>query len=834
MRRPLFIVALLYVAGVLGARFISLAPPLLLTASLGLAALAVAWGRARAILLCPLVLLTGWTNLTLHTAVLSPNDLRRVIGSQPDIVTLRGRLRETPYLRVFEQGEKESWRALAQLEVTALCPNRKSWRPATGRVAVTTPGALSNFFGGQTVEITGVIGRPKIAVAEGTFDYRGYLSQLEIYYQLQAASEQDWQIVSSPASRPLADRFRTWARQALALGLPAEDESLRLEWALTLGWKTALTEEVAEPFVRAATYHIFAVDGLRMAIVFGIFFSLFRALRVPRAVGGIALIPLLWFYVALTGWPASAIRATVMLTVVILGWALKRPSDLLNSLFAAALIILFWEPQQLFQAGFQLSFFVVLCLILTIPFLQELFRRLTAPDPLLPASLRPRRHQTLNVPLRWFAGLMLTSFAAWIGSLPLVAYYFHILTPISTPANMLAVPLCALVLISNLASLLLAGWWPALAVWFNHAGWFLMECIRASSHWFADWRGAFFYVRAPGLFTSALYYLVLLAVVTGWLFKPALRAAKFTALGLLVAVWGWGCWRESAVTRLSILPVSGGIAIYFDAPGTRNDLLLDCGTTNSVAFTTKPFLRAQGVNRLPCLALTHGDLHHVGGAEAVAQLFAVRQVCVSPIRFRSPAYRRAVETFGRRPDLLQRVSRNARLGPWTVLHPEPDDRFAQADDNALVLAGTFCGTRVLLLSDLGRPGQNALLERMPDLRADIVVTGLPTASEALGDALLDALQPRVIIVADSEYPASERAGPKLRERLARRQTPVIYTRSAGAATLEFRNRCWELRTMDGTRMSSRSGLMVGRGGNGPSPLAPPADGETGEEPSPTP
>src|SRR5207244_170384 len=159
------------------------------------------------------------------------------------------------------------------------------------------------------VEITGVTHLPKMAAAPGTFDYRHYLKQLGIYYQLDAGSEQDWQILSSPSHRPTADRFRDWARKALAQGLPAEDEALRLEWALTLGWKSALTEEVSEPFVRAATYHIFAVDGLRMAIIFGIFFSLFRALGVPRPVSGGMLIPLIWFYVALTGWPASAIRA---------------------------------------------------------------------------------------------------------------------------------------------------------------------------------------------------------------------------------------------------------------------------------------------------------------------------------------------------------------------------------------------------------------------------------------------------------------------------------------------------------------------------------------------
>ena len=95
-----------------------------------------------------------------------------------------------------------------------------------------------------------------------------------------------------------------------------------------------------------------------------------------------------------------------------------------------------------------------------------------------------------------------------------------------------------------------------------------------------------------------------------------------------------------------------------------------------------------------------------------------------------------------------------------------------------------------------------MLERTSDLRADIVVTGLPSASEALCDPLLDAIQPRAIIVADSEFPASERASPKLCERLAQRNVLVVYTRSSGAATIEFRGQGWNLRTMSGISKSS--------------------------------
>ena len=125
----------------------------------------------------------------------------------------------------------------------------------------------------------------------------------------------------------------------------------------------------------------------------------------------------------------------------------------------------------------------------------------------------------------------------------------------------------------------------------------------------------------------------------------------------------------------------------------------------------------------------------IGGAQAVDALFPARAIWASPVRFRSAPYRRALQEFNRTPGKLHTVSRGDRLGAWTILHPEAGDRFPQADDNALVLIGELPGVRVLLLSALGRPGQNALLERRHDLRADIVVTGLPVATEAIGEDL---------------------------------------------------------------------------------------------------
>jgi competence protein ComEC len=807
MKRPLLWPAILYAAGILAAAVIPLPLWPLLAAGLVFATIALLWARLRPTLLYPLILLAGLANYTLHSAALSPHDLRRVLKSDPDLVTVRGRLRESPTFSSYQRGEKPTWRTQARIHVSALRPNNGSWQPAHGAMAVTAPGTLTNLFAGQEVEVFGVAGLPRLAAAEGTFDYRSYLKQQGIYYQLQTTGEGDWRILSSPRALPLADRFRVWARQALARGLPVEDESLRLEWALTLGWKAALTEEVSEPFVQAATYHIFAVDGLRMAIVFGIFFGLFRAVGLPRAACGLVLTPLIWFYVALTGWPASAIRATVMLTIIIGGWALRRPSDLINSLLAAAILILTWQPQQLFQAGFQLSFLVVLILILILKPLHALAESLFGPDPWLPPQLQRHWPGWLRRPALYGADLWFTSLAAWIGSLPLVAFYFHVFTPISTPANVLAVPLCGLVLISNLASLLLITWFPAAAELFNHAGWFAMECIRTSSQWFTHWPVAYFYVPAPSLLTSTLYYALLLGLLSGWLVNPARRWWKWSAVAVAALAWILSLYQEAATTRLTILSVSGGTAIYCDALGKKNDLLIDCGPTNSIQWVTKPFLRAQGVNQLPPFVLSHGDIHHVGGATWMVDLLGVNQVCASEMRFRSAPYRQALDRFRRIPGLVRTIHRGDRIGAWTVLHPDPEDRYTRADDAALVLEGTLHGIRVLLLSDLGHAGQQALLERTPDLRADIVVSGLPATGEALSDALLEAIQPRLIIISDSELPASERASQQFRERLARKNIPLLYTRWSGAATIEFSRKGWAVRTING--LAPRPGLWAG-------------------------
>ncbi len=798
MKRPLVGVALSYGGGLLLAEFFQ--PPLviLFLVSFILLVATLAWSRLRPQLLCLLLISLGWTNLTFRTAVISPEDLRRLLTEEATLVSLRGTLAATPDLRVFEREEQEAWRTLALLQVTEL-RRGNNWQRATGRVVVSTTGVLPrDFFRGGAVQIAGVLAKPNAPVAEGLFDYHTYLVRQGIYFQLKANAPTTWELLpGGPTSPPWSDRFLEWAQRTLARGLPHDDGSLQLLWAMTLGWKTALTNEVNEPFMRSGTMHIFAISGLHIALIAGILVSLLRVMRVSRAWCGLVVIPLIWFYTAATGWQPSAVRSTVMMTIIIGGWALRRPSDLLNSLAAAAFIILLWDPAQLFQASFQLSFFVVLSIALLLPPLEKVRDRLLQPDPLLPPAMLPHWRRWLDTPLRWLTTALATSLAAWLGSLPLTAYYFHLFSPVTLLANLLVVPLSSAALACNLGSLITGDWLPWVTELFNHSGWFWMLAMVKVSHWATLLPGAYHYVPPPALADFVIYYVLLVGVLSGWLLRPRRRPWFLAGIVLVAGFYCWHWQKSRAEVELTVLPLSGGHGFYINGPGRENDWLVDCGSSNSVEFVTKPFLRAQGVNRLPRLALTHGDLRDVGGAEELQHLFAVGEVITSSARFRSAVYRQILESLNAMPGRRVVIKRGDTARGWRVLHPEPDDNFAQADDNALVLLGEFHGVRVLLLSDLGRLGQEALIGREHDLRADIVITGLPEQTEPLCDALLAAVQPQLIIVADSEFPATKRASSQLRERLIRANTPVLYTRASGAVTLRINTKGWRSHPMAG-------------------------------------
>jgi beta-lactamase superfamily II metal-dependent hydrolase len=162
---------------------------------------------------------------------------------------------------------------------------------------------------------------------------------------------------------------------------------------------------------------------------------------------------------------------------------------------------------------------------------------------------------------------------------------------------------------------------------------------------------------------------------------------------------------------------------------------------------------------------------------------------------------------------LQRVAAGDRWGDAEVLHPPGNFRVTRADEGVMALRLHWPGCRILFLSDLNLAGQRALLDgaSVDDLRADVVVAGLPDTGEPLIPDLLSAVQPRLVIVADDERPPQRRAPDVLLERLEAAAPVVLSTRQVGAIKVNTHRRGWVA--------TDPHGGVLARG----APRAPPAD-----------
>src|ERR1017187_2987263 len=135
MKRPLVAVVGCYATGLLLAELFQ--PPLVALFGIAFVVLVLAFvlEKLRPRLIWLLIGFVGWTNLASRTAIVSPNDLRALLGDTNAIVTVRGTLIETPHLRITERDGQQTERSVAQVQATALRRDA-NWRPAAGSIIV--------------------------------------------------------------------------------------------------------------------------------------------------------------------------------------------------------------------------------------------------------------------------------------------------------------------------------------------------------------------------------------------------------------------------------------------------------------------------------------------------------------------------------------------------------------------------------------------------------------------------------------------------------------------------------------------------------------------------
>jgi len=185
---------------------------------------------------------------------------------------------------------------------------------------------------------------------------------------------------------------------------------------IVLGSKAGMPKDFYESLRKTGTLHVVVASGMNIAILAGTSLS-FWLLFVSRRWAVILSLILIWFYVFLAGGEAPVVRAGIMGTLAFLAQGLGRERDAWRAFGAAALILLFHNPENVFDLGFQLSFCATFGILFFGPLFGKLFNR-------LPNQVSSDLSQTL---------------AAQITTLPIIIFNFGYYSPFSLVVNVLAV-----------------------------------------------------------------------------------------------------------------------------------------------------------------------------------------------------------------------------------------------------------------------------------------------------------------------------------------------------------------------------------------------------------
>jgi len=694
------------------------------------------WSLA-AITLASLLLGLGWHT---HRALEVPaHSLERLLSRDPTLITVEGTVLSTPDISDTPRGMfgpflRADLSSFFRLHADTVITGGPA--PATGTLSVRVTGALTDLRAGDRVRATGMAQGLYPPTNPGEPDTRpgararGFVGRLSVDTPdlIEPLSPPSLRAHIEGTTRRAIDTLRLRAGAWLArTTADTPDQSGALLRALTLGETPPDLSEVRNTFTRLGLNHILAISGLHLALLAAAVAVVVRAVTSRPRAAAFAVIAVVLLYLLLVPGRAPIIRAALLVLAWTIGDAAGRRYDRVTLLGWAFVLVLIWNPTQLFDLGFQLSFGVVAALMLVAPRLHE---RLFGPPQENPDdTLRDWASD-------WSKRSISSALCAWGVATPWIAYRTGLFAPLGALATILLLPLASLVLALAYFATLLSLVSPTLA---RTAG----VPVRVVTDWLIAAANALDTLPLSAVFLPSLslpWAIGATAVIVWWMTAARWRDLNPRLATLIVTLWlGALLYLKPGLPtgtalRLDTIDVADGTCHLLRAGDEA--ALIDCGSLRlTIGERTIPqSVRALGAWRIPAVILSHPNIDHYCALPDIARPLGVRRVYLGEAFLQSaeadplgaPAF--LIERLrAQEIEILPLVAGDTlAIGPatLTVLSPPEGRTYRAANDASLVslvTARTNAGDRTLLLTgDIQRETLVDLMTDLPDLRADLL------------------------------------------------------------------------------------------------------------------
>ena len=540
-----------------------------------------------------------------------------------------------------------------------------------------------------------------------------------------------YQALASPNSFPVI-----WRQKILTfLGNLFPEDTVSFARALLLGETDGLPYEIRWSLKTAGVYHIVAVSGLHISILFALVSMVcFRRRWLMTIIG----IPALFLFAAIAGFSPSIVRACIMQCLMILALLLDKEYDPPTALATAVLVMLAVNPLTITSISFQLSAGCMLGILL---FSQRIH------DYLLSTRLGPAKGKSLRARLtRWTVASVSVTLGAMSVTAPLCAIYFGNISLIGILTNVLILWLISFIFYGIMAACLLGAIWLPLG---TMIGWLLSWPIRMIL-WVTDMISK---LPVAAVYTSSVYIVawlifcyIIVTVFVKMKKKQPVLLVSCILVGLLGAI---ACsWIEPRLDdyRITALDVGQGQCLLLQKDG--KNYMVDCGGDSDDIAADKAIglLLSQGIFRLDGLIITHYDADHAGGASGLLSKIPADTIYL-PVLTEENEIRDELER--KYSSKIHWVEADLSIEEAEITIYASADR-TDANESSLCILFQPADCDILITGDRSFDGEQALMEHtnLPDL--EILIAGHHGSRTSTSWELLNETRPEIVIISVGE------------------------------------------------------------------------------------
>ena len=669
---------------------------------------------------------------------------------------------------------------------------------------------------GKHLTLTGVLRQPDTQRNPGGFDYRAYLARQNvsgiIYHQgLLDIGEQSgfpplrW----IEALRVRTEQIIDNAYSGLET-LPTNALHAKLLKAILLGKRSDVPSETLDTFRNSGTFHVLAVSGLHVGLVAMFCYIALSTFRIPKKMLSLLTILAVLIYACLVGFRPSVFRASLMAILFLFAIIIDREADLFNLLAVAALALLLLNPMQLWDVGFQLSFVAVASIVYLVPKMEKPFRKLWESAESDDVS---NLQKIKNTAVKWLVLSYLVTFAAQLGTGPLIAVHFYRAYPLGIIVGPFAVGLVSLVVGVGIVSVCVGFIWLPLAkllALVNHAIIFIF--LKLIGVFGQEW--GIIKLAQPTLGLIVVYVAVCIGI-THWRYVHKQRRIA-SLIGLsVIAIWVWdsALHEKGRMLEVITLDVGQGDAAIIRFPDGKT-MLIDGGIQRSyydekrereVEYDVgeriiEPYLDAHGIRKLDLVMLTHPDIDHGGGLAHILQNYNIKWIIGIPdMQLESQTHQR-LRSIAKAQGISYSFPDKGNVeltstATLNLLHPidaaSTDLMDRDKNDDSLVVKLSYGEVDILFTGDIESKAETHLIASRQDLRSEIIKVphhGSRTSSSA---QFLDAVQPRYAVFSLGKGNRFQFPHVDVVARYRERNCVQLRTDQLGAIVLKTDGRrCW--------------------------------------------